>query len=436
MFNALYTLVPERHKTPISGDEIMTRIIVLLFFLASLPLSLLASAEPSNPLLLVQLDDDDDELDINTVRRMQSENAAREVDPWVLDEHERIEVDPNVVDGPWNAVPFDQSFFTYTDEQIEEMWPVFMRALRIPFPSAEYLRSRFETYPELREELEPAFTGDYEDLSRRIINVWRLFLRGDFREAKEEGIKYGAYGKVPAYFGQIVYAIYLADTRSDKHQLLQDAANQVHQYVGVLNDMQYREEFRDDYIVLRMGVAYALGRMAEEVSPPVALFRNYLGRISSAAEDIVEVDPNHPLGLAFQAGIDANIIRIMGRAVGRLTFGARQARVQEYFDQAIEEVPDLAIIRYEYANALLYTSRRREIDDVLEQLETAVTIQPTFAMEALDAMYAAKRLQEVQDFMLYGRGFRAYERERRRFMRGDDVNLHSVLRPPFRVTEI
>lgn len=413
----------------------MIRILFLL--LLCMPAWQLAAASEGRALQLAAVDDDDDEeLDMATVRRQQAESRERGVDPWVLDDSERIEVDPNVVDGPWNAVPFDMSFFDFTDEQIREQWPLLMRALRIPYPSAEYLRTRFEAYPQLREELEPAFTGDYEDLSKRIVHVWRLFLRGDFRAAKEEGIKYGAFGKVPAYFSQIVYAVYLSDSRSDKHQLLQDAANQVQEYVGVLQDMQGREEFKDDYIVLRMGVAYALGRMAEEVSPPVALFRNYLGRISSAAEDIVEVDPEHPLGLAFQAGIDANIIRIMGRFVGRLTFGARQSRVQDYFDRAIAEVPDLAIIRYEYANALLYTSRRRDIDDVLEQLEAAVSIQPTFSMEALDAMYSAKRLQEVRDFMEYGRGFRSYERERRSFMRSDDVNLHSVLLPPFLVTEL
>lgn len=360
---------------------------------------------------------------------MESEQPA---DPWRLSEHERIAVDANVVDKAWNPVPFDRRFFDYDEQQLKEKWPHLMRALRIPYPSAEYLRVRLDAYPVLKDEL-PAFEGDYEDLSRRILHVWRLFFRGDFRAAKEEGIKYGAFGKIPAYFGQILYAVYLSDNRTDKHQLLQDAIDQVSAYVDILEDMQNRPEFKEDYIVLRMGVAYAIGRIAEEVSPAVALFRNYLSRTTDASKNILEVDPSHPLGLAFEAGIDANIIRILGRFAGRLVFGARISNIEDGFEHAIRSA-DQAILRFEYANAMLYTSRRRDLNEVLDQLEQGMKLPPSYSMEALDAMYAAKRLEEVKDFARWGRSYRAYERERRRHVRSTDANLHNVLQPPFLVT--
>ena len=48
-------------------------------------------------------------------------------------------------------------------------------------------------------------------------------------------MKLGAYGKVPAYFAQIIQAVYLTRSNQEKHQMLQDAADQVARYVKVLN---------------------------------------------------------------------------------------------------------------------------------------------------------------------------------------------------------
>ena len=57
-----------------------------------------------------------------------------------------------------------------------------MRMLRIPYPSPEYLKTRMEKFPSIRKSL-PNFNGDYNELSRNVINVWRLFFRGDYQEA-------------------------------------------------------------------------------------------------------------------------------------------------------------------------------------------------------------------------------------------------------------
>jgi hypothetical protein len=358
-----------------------------------------------------------------------------EENEWAQKESERIAVDASVIGRSWNQVPFQTRYFDYSYEEIERRWPQFMRALLIPFPSPAYLQRRIETFPELRAELGPDFDGDYERLSRNTVHAWRLFFRGDFREAKEWGVQFGAYGKVPAYFSQIIYAVYLSDTQDDKHQLLQDAANQVAVYARVLKEMEQSEEFRDDYMVMRLGYAYAIARIAEEVSPPVAVARNYLFKISGAANDVLAIKPDHPVGLAFRAGIDAGLIRTMGKAAGRLTFGAKQSRAKDYFEESFNKVDDLSIIHYEYANALLYMNKTREATDALQHLRRAMAIQPLFAMEALDAMYAAKRFREVDDFLKYGRSFRSFDRKRRRYVRKTDENLYNVLSPPFLITE-
>ncbi len=363
-----------------------------------------------------------------------TDQPASEEDQWLLRDGERIAVDPDLINSAWQPVPFQTRYFDISADQLEERWPTLMRGLLIPYPSAEYLRIRIERFEDLRAELGPDFDGDYERLSREILHAWRLFLRGDLRAAKDHGMKLGAYGKVPAYFAQIIQAVYLTRSNLEKHQMLQDAADQVARYVKVLKEMKGDPQFEQDYMMLRLGYAYAIARIAEDVSPMVAIGRNYLFKISSAANDVLDVHERHPVGLAFRAGIDANLIRVMGKAAGRLTFGARQGRAREYFEASFAEVSDMAIIHYEFANALLYMNKTRDAREMIEHLTVAQSIPPTFAMEALDSMYAAKRLREVEDFLRYGKSFRSYERERRRHVRDTDENLYSVLQPPFLLT--
>ena len=55
-------------------------------------------------------------------------------------------------------------------------------------------------------------------------------------------------------------------------------------------------------------------------------------------------------------------------------------------------MPDLAIVRYEYANSLLYTFR----DEPSGRCPLMRPPLPRYSMEWLDRAYARKRLKEVQ----------------------------------------
>src|SRR5699024_8152198 len=102
--------------------------------------------------------------------------------------YEDIPIDEAIFLKKWTPVPFSQTMFDYTVEEITERWNEFMVGIRAPFPSAPYLEYMIANHPELVEGVE-AFKGDYEDFSRRNLEVWRLFLRGDFQQAREEGLK-------------------------------------------------------------------------------------------------------------------------------------------------------------------------------------------------------------------------------------------------------
>lgn len=354
-----------------------------------------------------------------------------EVEEQVFLEEQHIDdipVDERIYLEPWNSVPFDKRFFTYTDEQIEQQWDQLTRSLKIPYPSAAFLQRQFERYPWLADEIE-GFEGDYADLHKRFLEVGRLFLSGDFQQARNLGMKLGVVGKGLAMLSQTIYAIYLEDRQSRKQMLLQDVLNIARDYLPRLREMEGDPEVTPYALLIKLGYTYALARIAEEAPMPVAIARNYGPRIKSNAEDILEQMPGHGLALAFRGGVDAGIMRRVGKLTGRMAYGARTTVVNHSFESAEEAVSDMAIILYEHANALIYMNRLRQLDEAIEKFQQAANIAPLFAMEALDSMYAYKRIREIQLYASEYRSFRKFDRARRRFIRVTDLNLTSVLMP-------
>ena len=148
-------------------------------------------------------------------------------------EMENIPVDERIFIEPWNEVPYNRAYFTYTDAEIREKWDYLMRGLRMPYPSADYLRRQFEKYPFLRDGLED-FDGDFQSLEGRYVNVWRHFFAGNFQTARRLGLELGPIGEIPALFSQLLYAIYLADRQSVKYMMLQDMANRTERYFDLM----------------------------------------------------------------------------------------------------------------------------------------------------------------------------------------------------------
>ncbi|PKM21513.1 MAG: hypothetical protein CVV10_09000, partial [Gammaproteobacteria bacterium HGW-Gammaproteobacteria-14] len=358
-------------------------------------------------------DDDDDEMDGVTAEELSMEN---------------IPVDERIFLIRWNNAPFDKRFFTYTDAQIKEKWDYLMRGLRIPYPSAEYIQAQSIKYPFILEGIE-GFDGDFQALERRYIELWRKFFAGDFQGARNEGMEMGPIGLIPALFSQLMYAIYLADRQTEKYMMLQDVADRALIYFDQVTEIEEDPEIETLAAAVRLGYAYAIARIAEESPIPIVIARGYIGKIKGNSDHITDLVPDHPLGHAFRAGVDAGIMRRVGRFTGRITYNARSTVVTSSFNKARKLTPDIPIVAYEYGNALLYTHRNRQLNDVLSLLEEASKMQPQFSMDALDTMYAHKRLEEVRLYAKNYRSFRRFERDRRRFSRITDRNLTSVLSP-------
>ena len=363
-------------------------------------------------------DEDDDEMDEVTPEELAMED---------------IPVDERIFLAKWNEVPFDKRFFTYTDEQLEEKWDYLMRGLLFPFPSAEFMEDEFKKYPFLAEGIKDWDGKDFQALEKIYLNLWRQFFAGEFQSCRNESLNYGPLGEVTGLFCQLMYAIYLADRQSEKYMMLQDIANRAKRYFQEMEEYGIEQDDNPDVqavaATVRLGYAYAIARIAEESPVPIVVARRYIGKIKGNAELITEMMPQHPLGHAFRAGVDAGIMRRVGKFTGRMTYGARTTTVEDSFALALEMAPDIPIVSYEYGNALIYMNRKRNLNEAMRYLEQATRMQPQFSMDALDTMYAFKRLQEVKLFALNYRSFRKFEKDRRKFIRATDRNLTNVRAP-------
>lgn len=346
---------------------------------------------------------------------------------WDQSKDEQIAVHERVLTKKWNKVPFEQRPFDYTPEQVKANWASLLSGLSVPYPSAAFMRTYHERFPELVSQY-PQFDGDFEKLERDLLRLWQLFLRGDFQEAMQYGETLGPVGRLGGKVSQVFYAIYLEPSLADKHMLLQDSANAIRDFGDSFERMRKMPEpmFRDQYVAGRLAYTYAIGRIAEDVPIPVAIGRNYVFKVLGAIDDVQTLAPHNPLGAAARAAADANVVRKVGKATGRVTFGARQANIREAFEQALS-AGDRAVLRYEYANAILYMNKKRNIDEAMAQLRHARSIRPRFAMEALDAMYAAKRYREVEALAKSRVSFRSFERKRLKHQKDRSENLYCVL---------
>ena len=343
-----------------------------------------------------------------------------------------LALDAQVLDMSWESVPFDSSSYIYTFDEIRQQWPAFMRGLRIPFPSPDYLKARYQRFPALYRDLHYQ-DDNWEQHSRNVLEVWQAFFRGDFRHARELGKRYGGCARVPGLVSQIIYATYLAPSHTQKQQLLQEAINEMAWFGEQVAILPGEEGLAADYCMLRLGFGYAVARLAEDESVPATLQRNYAAMVINAATEILAVEPQHPLALSLSAAFEANVLRRVGKAAGRLTLAADSEDATQPFKTSLTAVPDLAIVRYEYANSLLYTHQDGSAEQALTHLQKAADMPARFAMEWLDRAYARKRLQEVRAWRDSGMSFKRFDRKRRKFMRKENINLYAVTRPPFLV---
>ncbi|WP_137818142.1 hypothetical protein [Pseudomonas sp. 2FG] len=299
-----------------------------------------------------------------------------------------------VADDNWQPFPYEQSAFDYSGDKLRQAWPQLIRGFGAdyPFPDAAWVASMAATYPqalELTVTGNTGFTGKPEEAelyASKLQEVWRLMFRGDFAEAKKQGLALGGGGQIPAMFAQVVYAMFLVANQEEKHRLLEEVIDYTDQAGSLV---------QADTVAL-FGRVYAKARLGEELSVAVVLKRGYTSQIPKELDALLAKQPQQPFALALYGGYEAGVIRKVGKLVGNMTYGVSADKMETYFARSFKASDNLPIGHYEYANALGYLYGEDEEQKIVEHLKRAVTIKPINAMEALEVAHAKQLLKQYE----------------------------------------
>ncbi|MBG6288901.1 MULTISPECIES: hypothetical protein [Pseudomonas] len=302
-----------------------------------------------------------------------------------------------VADDTWKPFPYDQKAFDYSGDKLREAWPRLTRGFgaNYPFPDADWVVTMATRHPEALEKTVAAGTGfsgkpeEAQVYAEKLQDVWRKVFRGDFAQAKKDGLALGVGGQVPGMFAQVLYAMFLAPNQDDKQRLLEEVISYTDEAGPLLNADP----------IAQFGRAYAKARLAEDLPVPVVLKRGYTSEIPKELDALLAKQPNQPFALALYGGYEAGVIRKVGKLVGKMTYGVSADKMEQYFARSFRAADDLPIGHYEYANALGYVYGEDEQQKALEQLKKAVAIKPINAMEALEVAHAQQLLKKAQQEM-------------------------------------
>ena len=256
----------------------------------------------------------------------------------------------------WKKFPHADKSFVYAGAALKNNWERLHRGDREPFPA------------------DPA-----------VQEAWRLYHQGEFQAAFEAGLAAGLDGYTAANKAAMIYATYLEDDDRRKLELFQA--------ISARSDELQRAQPKN--VNGHYFQAYALGRYSQGISVLKALTDGLGGRIKSALEATLRLDPKHAEAHIALGAYHAEVVDKMGAMVGKLTYGASREVAIKHFDTALKILPDSAIARIEYANALVLLFGDKRMDDAVGFYEKAAAATPVEAMDKLDVELAKAELEEV-----------------------------------------
>jgi tetratricopeptide (TPR) repeat protein len=228
--------------------------------------------------------------------------------------------------------------------------------------------------------------GDCEALPKDagLANGWRSFHAGDFQAAHEAGLAAGVAGHSLANLAANIYANYVEKKDAAKVALYKDVMNRAEAHQKA--DPKHPNAF---YLY-----AYAAGRYSQSISIVKALAEGYGGKIKSALETCLKLEPKHAHAHIAMGAYHAEIIDKVGAMVGGLTYGAKKDLGEKHFKEAIKLAPESPIAHMEYANGLLMLFGDKKMDEATGLYVKASEMQPVDAMTWLDIEAAKAELED------------------------------------------
>ena len=228
--------------------------------------------------------------------------------------------------------------------------------------------------------------GDAEPCPKdfAVLEAWALFHSGHFQQASLTGLKAGGMGIVVANKATCVHATYLEKKEKTRLDLFLEVAKRA--------DAQLLEN--PQCPSAHYWQAYAMGRYSQGISVARALAQGLGGKIKSALETTIKLQPKHADAHIALGTFHAEVIDKVGALIGGMTYGARKETGLKLFQEALKLKPGSPILMIEYANALVMLEGESRLADATRLYEQAASLKPMDATQRLEIELARTQLQD------------------------------------------
>jgi len=250
-----------------------------------------------------------------------------------------------------------------------------------PYDNADYLYDAAA----LKKKWARLHAGDAEPLPKddKVAAAWALFHAGEFQKATEAGLKAGGAGITVANKAQSIYANYLEKSGKTKLALFMEVAERA--------EAQAAEDPKNANAHYFM--AYALGRYSQGISVAKALAQGLGGKVKSALETAIKLQPKHADAHIALGAFHAEVIDKVGSLLGR-TQGASKDTGLAMYKTALKLNPTSAIAMVEYANGLVMLEGDKKMKEAEKLYADAAACEAMDAMERLDVEMAKAELED------------------------------------------
>ena len=252
-------------------------------------------------------------------------------------------------------------------------WTAFSHIGEYPFDAAR-----------VKKQWRQLHAGDLEPLPKdnAVLHAWTLFHQGDFEGAAEAGLQAGPAGTNVANKATSVYAHYLEPREKNRQRLFLQVAERAAALAAAEPDNANAYYWQ----------AYALGRYSQGISVAKALAQGVGGKIKSALESAIRLQPSHADAHVALAAFHAEVIDKVGPLIANMTYGAKKETSLNLFAQALSLNPHSAIAKIEYANALVILEGDKRMAEATQYYEEAAASTARDATEHLDVEMAQTEL--------------------------------------------
>jgi len=283
----------------------------------------------------------------------------------------------------WTPFPHDQAAYEYEAGALKKNWPRLHQGDCEPFPSPDWVAKSLGASPAAKKSA-GKLAADPDALADALQQAWRLYHRGDFKEACDQGLKLGLLGYTVANKAAGMQATYLEPEGEASLGLFQSAAGRAAEVAEALPS-----HANAHYLA-----AYCLGRYSQGISVLKALAQGLGGKVREALDTTLKLAPKHAEAHSALGTWHAEIIDKVGGLVGGVTYGAGKDKALAHYRKALDLHPKSAIARVEYARGLLMLQPSKEAE-ARKLLQEAAKVKPADAMEKLDVELAKSRLEEL-----------------------------------------